>query len=937
MDFSERLRRIDAAIASKNHQQVIDLCNEYFEKSRYSLLLAEKRGDARFNLKQYEEASIDFHNVLEAGIHENETRIKLCLINSKVIADTEVLYKENYPLYRDSLNSDPSTKQSLVAIFGNELVTRVEQQAQQERLNQDKQDADVDDGSDIAFDVVMYRKFNPDLRGMTDSDLLMHYKKAGIFEKRVASKSSLRIKLHQLTKQAPQDFSINSYKLLNPDLYKNFENIYFGPKKQLMYLEHYLNAGRREKREYQFPRKYELAQLDQNQFSNQFNCAKNLNQFLASQRKIHLAPSMFTKPIVSFVVPVYGRFDLLLNLLFSLESQIDQRFEVILHDNASPDAIKEQFYSKVNAKITLGEENLHYLRACNLASDQAKGSILVFLNSDVELANDTVGSLIESFEKQQNLGALGGLVLHKDQFVQELGGIIFADGSNKGIGRGFGQEAFWLSFPRKVDYVSGCFLATSKDLFIELGKFDERFLPAYYEDLDYCIRVAAKGLDVIADPAIKITHHEFGSQKKANEGLLLQVKNRKQFVEKHREYLKNKLLVEDYRESQLAGVSNFDTYAKKILYIDDALPDPKFGSGFGRAKDIIDTLLSLNCFITHISTATTKNNNTQIDDEYRIQDSAIEFIKFCKFEQIASVLAHRPHFYDCVIISRKHNMEYFLSYFKNFLGNATVIFDVEALFSVRDFIVKSELSFKEMDYDAYKKSAEFLNEIDIFKYADVIWFASQLEKLIYEKGTDNPKPAYEVGHTVHNLPSKSQSFELRQGMVFLGGIPEKTSPNADSIDLLIKEIIPGLRKSGMNEPFYIMGNIEVPEIEERIKAYCAQDPHTHYLGFMDRPEEIIQKARIFVAPSRIAAGIPHKLTVPTKHGVPIVTSSLISQQVFTKDCFKSSNSVDEFIANIEILYRDRSKWHAASQQSSAYVRQELNPKNYEAAFMSLIK
>lgn len=937
MDFSECLRLIDAAIAIKNHQEVIDLCNEYFEKSSYSLLLAEKRGDARFNLKQYEEASIDFHNVLEAGIQENQTRIKLCLINSKVIADKEVLYKENYPLLRDSLNGDLSAKQSLIAIFGNELIARVEHQAQQELLTKDKQDVDVDDGSDIEFDVVMYRKFNPDLRGMTDQDLLMHYKKAGIFEKRVASKSSLRIRLNLLTKQAPQDFSVNSYKLLNPDLYKNFENIYFGPKKQLMYLEHYLSSGRREKREYQFPRKYELEQLDKNQFSNQFNYAKNLNQFLASQRKIHLAPSMFTKPIVSFVVPVYGRFDLLLNLLFSLESQIDQRFEVILHDNASPESVKEQFYSKINAKISLGEENLHYLRACNLASEQARGSILVFLNSDVELANDTVGCLIDSFDKQKNLGVLGGLVLHKDQFVQELGGVIFADGSNKGIGRGFGQEAFWLSFPRKVDYVSGCFLATSKDLFVNLGKFDEHFLPAYYEDLDYCTRVAAKGLDVIADPAIKITHHEFGSQKKVNEGLSLQVKNRKQFVTKHREYLKKKLLVEDYRESQLGEVSDFGSYAKKVLYIDDAMPDPKFGSGFGRAKDIIDTLLSLNCFITHISTSIAKNNNTQIDDEYRTEDSAIEFIKFCKFEQIASVLAHRPHFYDCVIVSRKHNMEYFLSYFKNFLGNATVIFDVEALFSVRDFIGKSELNFKEIDYDAYKKSAEFLSEIEIFKYADVIWFASQLEKLIYEKGVDNPKPAYEVGHSVHNLPTKTQAFELRQGMVFLGGVPEKTSPNADSIYLLIKEIIPGLRKSGMNEPFYIMGNIEVPEIEKDIKAYCEQDPHTHYLGFMDSPEEIIQKARVFIAPSRIAAGIPHKLTLPAQHGVPIVTSGLISQQVFTKDCFKSSNSIDEFISNIETLYRDRSHWQAASQKSRAYVNQELNPKNYEAAFLSLIK
>ena len=122
MDFSERLRRIDAAIASKNHQEVIDLCNEYFKKSSYSLLLAEKRGDARFNLKQYEEASIDFHNVMEAGIHENECRLKLALINNAVDSNDQDLLDETVAYLKCIIEDSPEQVSKLEALFGKKLI-----------------------------------------------------------------------------------------------------------------------------------------------------------------------------------------------------------------------------------------------------------------------------------------------------------------------------------------------------------------------------------------------------------------------------------------------------------------------------------------------------------------------------------------------------------------------------------------------------------------------------------------------------------------------------------------------------------------------------------------------------------------------------------------------------------------------------------------------
>ena len=64
---------------------------------------------------------------------------------------------------------------------------------------------------------------------------------------------------------------------------------------------------------------------------------------------------------------------------------------------------------------------------------------------------------------------------------------------------------------RQVDYCSGALLATPRALFHELGGFDTRYTPGYYEDVDYCFRVRKKGYGVYYQPASQIVHKEGGT------------------------------------------------------------------------------------------------------------------------------------------------------------------------------------------------------------------------------------------------------------------------------------------------------------------------------------------------------------------------------------------------------------------------------------------
>ena len=51
-----------------------------------------------------------------------------------------------------------------------------------------------------------------------------------------------------------------------------------------------------------------------------------------------------------------------------------------------------------------------------------------------------------------------------------------------------------------VDFVTGAAVAIRRSTWDVVGRFDEGFYPAYYEDADYCYRHAAKELKLHVQP-----------------------------------------------------------------------------------------------------------------------------------------------------------------------------------------------------------------------------------------------------------------------------------------------------------------------------------------------------------------------------------------------------------------------------------------------------
>ena len=264
-------------------------------------------------------------------------------------------------------------------------------------------------------------------------------------------------------------------------------------------------------------------------------CRLDLQAFLASGARLVCPAS--ENPRVSVIVALWNRAELTFRALRSVCEEREIPVEVVLVNNASTDETPDLLKRIVGATVLTNAENLGFTLAANQGAGAARGELLLFLNSDAVLSPGALLSLTQAIDRSRAIGAVGGKLIWPDGTLQEAGGIVWADGSYESVGRGRDPLEAQFALERDVDFCSGAVLLTRRDLFLRLGGFDERYRPAYYEDVDYCVRLTQEGFRVIYEPRALATHVEFASSPSAGDAVKLQRERQVIFVDRHREWL----------------------------------------------------------------------------------------------------------------------------------------------------------------------------------------------------------------------------------------------------------------------------------------------------------------------------------------------------------------------------------------------------------------
>jgi hypothetical protein len=222
-------------------------------------------------------------------------------------------------------------------------------------------------------------------------------------------------------------------------------------------------------------------------------------------------------------------------------------FEVLVVENASTDgsgpAIAEKF-----PQVTLIQQdaNLGFAAANNLASQQARGDLLLLLNPDTVVLDGAIQKLVEFSRQNLKAGIWGGRT-------------IFADGSLNPTSC-WRRPTLWSTFCRgvglstifrrsrifnpdgygswrrdcvsHVDIVTGCLLLISRELWQRLGGFDPAFF-MYGEEVDLCLRARTLGCRPMITPQATIVHYGGASDQARADKLCMQAETKLQLIRRH--------------------------------------------------------------------------------------------------------------------------------------------------------------------------------------------------------------------------------------------------------------------------------------------------------------------------------------------------------------------------------------------------------------------
>lgn len=217
---------------------------------------------------------------------------------------------------------------------------------------------------------------------------------------------------------------------------------------------------------------------------------------------------------ISLIYVNYNTAEYILKSIQSLlELNLKLNYEIIIVDNGSydVDVLKNSFFHKNEVQIILINTNIGFGKACNIGAQNSSGEFITFVNPDIFFFQNPFPLIFTFITSIKKFGVVGAELLNSDKTMQ------YSYNDFPGLGWEF-SELFNLTDkyisrklreirnkPFEVDWVIGAFMFMKKNVFMEVGGFDEDFF-LYYEDTDLQKRINNAGYKNYLVPDAKVMH-----------------------------------------------------------------------------------------------------------------------------------------------------------------------------------------------------------------------------------------------------------------------------------------------------------------------------------------------------------------------------------------------------------------------------------------------
>ena len=637
--------------------------------------------------------------------------------------------------------------------------------------------------------------------------------------------------------------------------------------------------------------------------SQELVCEPSVSVATHSARVPSLATPVSDSPLVSVIIPIYGKIDYTLRCLGSIAANTPQTaFEVIVVDDCSPDDSFDVLSKVKGIRLLRNEQNQGFIRSCNNGAKAAKGEYLYFLNNDTEVTPGWMDALLRTFSEFPGTGLAGSRLIYPDGRLQEAGGIIWQDGSAWNFGRYQDQLLPIYNYAREVDYCSGASIMVPNVLFNELGGFDEHYLPAYCEDCDLALKIRDKGYRVIYQPLSTVIHYEgITSGTDTTQGTkAYQVENSKKLFERWQHRLQT-------HQAPGTDVDNAkDRRAtRRVLVLDHCTPTPNQDAGSVVAFNLLLLLRDMNFQVTFIP-----ESNYFYMPEYTtaLQRTGIEVLYAPYATTVDQHLKECGDRYDLAFLFRPGVVERHLKAIRKLCPQAKVLFytvDLHFLRMSREAELQSD--------KVKQKAADEMKQLELAAIravdTSIVHSTAELEILRLSL----PDAKLHVLPLIMDTKGTSKTFVERRDIVFIGGYQH--TPNVDAVQYFVAEIMPLLRKQLPGVRFYVVGSKPPAEIQ----ALASED--VIITDFVEDLTPLLDKMRISVAPLRYGAGIKGKIGTAMTVGLPVVATSLAAEGMSLTDGENISvaDGPEAFANAVAKIYQDEVLWNRISQNGLAFA------------------
>lgn len=205
-------------------------------------------------------------------------------------------------------------------------------------------------------------------------------------------------------------------------------------------------------------------------------------------------------PLVSIIIINYNGKSYLEKCLESIKKIKYDNLEIIVVDNNSTDGTMEFLAQNYPSIITLKlDKNYGFAKPNNVAAKIAKGDFLLFLNNDTEVTPNFLTELVQVLVGNDQIGICQSLLLKPNGEIDSSGDFIDT------IGVVYNSKEP-IDKIREISSARGASMIIRKELFLDLGGFDEQFFVSF-EDVDLGWRTWIKGYKVVINPKSVVYHH----------------------------------------------------------------------------------------------------------------------------------------------------------------------------------------------------------------------------------------------------------------------------------------------------------------------------------------------------------------------------------------------------------------------------------------------